>query len=131
MTPGLSIGLTYDLRSEYLAMGYGELETAEFDQDSTIDALEDALRGLGHDVTRVGHAKALAAAVGALATHDRWSAKDRVRRKRVFRPDVDGHQCQHQGQDYQCQSHMSSSVAAAHRPALTKAVRTDYITPQD
>ncbi len=69
MTRGLSIGFTYDLRSEYLAMGYSELETAEFDQDSTIDALRDALRGLGHDVTRIGHAKKLAA---ALVEGRRW-----------------------------------------------------------
>ena len=45
------IGLTYDLRSEYLGEGYGEEETAEFDRPDTIDSLEAALRrrflGLG------------------------------------------------------------------------------------
>ena len=33
------IGLTYDLRSEYLACGYSEDETAEFDRADTIDAI--------------------------------------------------------------------------------------------
>ena len=63
------IGLTYDLRDAYLAMGYGEEETAEFDQESTIAALEDALRALGHDTDRIGHAKQLAA---RLVRGDRW-----------------------------------------------------------
>jgi D-alanine-D-alanine ligase len=53
---GLTVGLVYDLRSEYLAAGYGEEETAEFDQEGTIDALEGALRELGHRTERVGHA---------------------------------------------------------------------------
>lgn len=55
----MKIGLTYDLRSEYLAAGYGEEETAEFDRDDTIDALEKALAGLGHDTERIGHARSL------------------------------------------------------------------------
>ena len=32
----MRVGLTYDLRSEYLAAGYGEEETAEFDRADTI-----------------------------------------------------------------------------------------------
>lgn len=63
------IGLTYDLRSAYLAMGYGEEETAEFDRDDTIDSLEAALRQLGHQTERIGHAKEL---VARLAKGDRW-----------------------------------------------------------
>ena len=63
------VGLTYDLRSEYLAMGYGEEETAEFDRDDTIDAIEDALRLLGHETRRVGHVRSLAQ---ALAAGERW-----------------------------------------------------------
>lgn len=50
------IGLTYDLRQEYLAMGYSEAETAEFDRTDTIDALEQALQELGHEVRRIGNA---------------------------------------------------------------------------
>lgn len=63
------IGLTYDLRSEYLAAGYGEEETAEFDRAETIDCLEGALRELGHETDRIGHARQL---VERLAAGDRW-----------------------------------------------------------
>jgi D-alanine-D-alanine ligase len=63
------IGLTYDLRAEYLAQGYGEEETAEFDQQGTIDALADAIESLGHSVDRIGSARAL---VNRLAKGDRW-----------------------------------------------------------
>lgn len=59
----MKIGLTYDLRSEYLAMGYSELETAEFDRDDTVEAIESALRELGHETERIGHAKQLAKAL--------------------------------------------------------------------
>ena len=59
----MTIGLTYDLRSEYLALGYTEDETAEFDRDDTIEAIESALQALGHRTERVGNAKQLAAAL--------------------------------------------------------------------
>ena len=45
----MRIGVTYDLRSDYLAMGYGEEETAEFDSEITIAAICEALTGLGFD----------------------------------------------------------------------------------
>jgi len=63
------IGFTYDLRSDYLAEGYGEEETAEFDQLGTIEAIEGALQSLGHEVDRIGHARSL---VERLARGDRW-----------------------------------------------------------
>ena len=44
----MTIGLTYDLRSEYLAMGYSELDTAEFDREDTVISIENALHALGH-----------------------------------------------------------------------------------
>jgi len=66
---GLTIGLTYDLRAEYLAMGYSEEETAEFDRDDTITSIEHAIRQLGHKTERIGHAKQLAA---ALVSGKRW-----------------------------------------------------------
>jgi D-alanine-D-alanine ligase len=47
----MRIGLTYDLRSEYLARGYSEDETAEFDRDDTIEAIESALKRIGIDRT--------------------------------------------------------------------------------
>ncbi len=65
----MRIGLTYDLRSEYLAMGYSELETAEFDRPDTVDAIENALRASGHETDRIGHARQL---VERLAAGDRW-----------------------------------------------------------
>ena len=65
----MHIGFTYDLRTDYLAAGYGEEETAEFDQVGTIDAIDDALQELGHDVDRIGHARSL---VERLARGDRW-----------------------------------------------------------
>lgn len=65
----MNIGLTYDLRDDYLAAGYGEEETAEFDRPDTIDAIEGALRELGHQTDRIGHGRAL---VERLARGDRW-----------------------------------------------------------
>ncbi|MBK8164919.1 MAG: D-alanine--D-alanine ligase [bacterium] len=65
----MRIGLTYDLRDDYLAMGFGEEETAEFDRLSTIEAIEGALQRLGHATDRIGHVKALA---GRLVAGDRW-----------------------------------------------------------
>ena len=59
------IGLTYDLRSEYLAEGYSEDETAEFDRDDTVSAIEAALQSLGHHTERIGHGRQLAAALSA------------------------------------------------------------------
>jgi D-alanine-D-alanine ligase len=55
------IGFTYDLKDDHLALGLAEHEVAEFDSPSTIDAIEAALRELGHEVDRVGHVRALAA----------------------------------------------------------------------
>jgi D-alanine-D-alanine ligase len=71
MTGGsrMQIGLTYDLRSEYLALGYTENETAEFDRDETIEAIEASLRRLGHDTERIGHVQRL---VERLAQGSRW-----------------------------------------------------------
>ena len=50
-----TIGLTYDLRSEYIAMGYSEEETAEFDREETILAIETTLQSLGYKTDRIGH----------------------------------------------------------------------------
>ena len=65
----MKIGLTYDLREAYLAEGYDELETAEFDRADTIDSLENAIRSLGHQTDRIGHVRQL---VIRLAAGDRW-----------------------------------------------------------
>jgi D-alanine-D-alanine ligase len=65
----MKIGLTYDLRSEYLEMGYSEEETAEFDRDDTIKAIESTLTDLGHETECIGHAKKL---ITALVEGSRW-----------------------------------------------------------
>jgi len=65
----MKIGLTYDLRDGYIAAGYGEEETAEFDRGETIDELEGALRRLGYETERIGHVRQL---VQRLAAGDRW-----------------------------------------------------------
>lgn len=54
------IGLVYDLRSEYLALGHTEEAVAEFDSEETIAALAGALAGIGHAVERIGNGRALA-----------------------------------------------------------------------
>jgi D-alanine-D-alanine ligase len=65
----MKIGLTYDLRSDYLATGYSEEETAEFDRDDTVVAIEKALQNLGHTTDRVGNVRSL---FGRLCAGDRW-----------------------------------------------------------
>lgn len=65
----MNIGMTYDLRADYLAAGYGEEETAEFDRPDTIDAIEGALQALGHRTDRIGNLDSL---VKSLAAGRRW-----------------------------------------------------------
>jgi D-alanine-D-alanine ligase len=65
----MNIGLTYDLRNDYLAEGYSEEETAEFDRPATIEGIEAALVELGYRTERIGNAKRL---VERLAQGDRW-----------------------------------------------------------
>ncbi|MEX0725374.1 MAG: D-alanine--D-alanine ligase, partial [Planctomycetaceae bacterium] len=63
------IGLTYDLRQAYLDEGYSAEETAEFDREATIEAIEISLQSLGHLTDRIGHVRQL---VSRLAGGDRW-----------------------------------------------------------
>jgi len=65
----VKVGITYDLREDYLALGMGEEETAEFDRPETIDAIDQALQHLGYRTDRIGHIRVLA---GRLAAGDRW-----------------------------------------------------------
>ena len=65
----MRVGLTYDLRDQYLAEGYGLEETAEFDRPDTIDAIERVLGKLGFETDRIGHVRQLAA---RLCAGDRW-----------------------------------------------------------
>src|SRR3989339_660427 len=63
------IGITYDLRSDYLAAGYGEEETAEFDRESTIKAIDAALRNMGHETVPIGNFMGL---TPRLLAGERW-----------------------------------------------------------
>lgn len=62
-------GLCYDLRSWYLDRGFTAEETAEFDREETVDALEEALESLGYATRRIGNVYQL---VEALAAGQRW-----------------------------------------------------------
>ena len=64
-----NIGLVYDPRDDSLAEGYSDEDVAEFDSESTIAALADAIRADGHEVDRVGRGRALAR---RLADGERW-----------------------------------------------------------
>lgn len=65
----MRVGLTYDLREQYLAEGFGLEETAEFDRPETIEAIERALGKLGFETDRIGHVRQLAA---RLVQGERW-----------------------------------------------------------
>jgi len=67
----MRIGVTYDLRADYLAMGMSEEDSAEFDADITIASLVTALAGLGHEPVRIGNIRAL---TPRLAAGERWDA---------------------------------------------------------
>lgn len=63
------IGLTYDLRDDYRAMGLSDEALAEFDSRETIEAIDHALSRLGHDVDWIGNIRALAS---RLVSGCRW-----------------------------------------------------------
>lgn len=66
----MRVGLTYDLRDDYRAMGgFSEEALAEFDSIETVDAIEAAIGALGHQTDRIGHLRHLAA---RLVGGDRW-----------------------------------------------------------
>jgi D-alanine-D-alanine ligase len=63
------IGLTYDLKNDYLKEGFSEEETAEFDCEETIESIESTLISLGYETERIGNAKQL---IKCLATGKTW-----------------------------------------------------------
>jgi D-alanine-D-alanine ligase len=65
----MKIGLTYDLRSWYIDRGYSMDETAEFDKQETVDALENSLKLMGHETEPIGNAFQL---IEALASGKKW-----------------------------------------------------------
>jgi len=65
----MKIGLTYDLRSWYLDRGYSMEDTAEFDKQDTVDALNAALVNMGFETEPIGNCFQL---IEALAAGKRW-----------------------------------------------------------
>lgn len=51
----MNIGLTYDLREQYLEQGYSLEQTAEFDSPVTVEAIEQGIREMGMWPERVGN----------------------------------------------------------------------------
>ncbi|SFM86903.1 D-alanine--D-alanine ligase family protein [Thermodesulforhabdus norvegica] len=65
----MRIGITYDLKSEYILDGWTEEEAAEFDSEETVQAIEESLIGLGYEVERIGRISNL---VEHLSRGNRW-----------------------------------------------------------
>ncbi|MGD1146808.1 MAG: D-alanine--D-alanine ligase [Thermoanaerobaculaceae bacterium] len=57
---GLSIGLCYDLKDDYLRDGFAPEDVLEFDSEETVAGLEAAMAALGHSTERVGRGRELA-----------------------------------------------------------------------
>jgi D-alanine-D-alanine ligase len=66
----MKIGITYDLREDYLDSGHSKEETAELDKAETIDAIDEAIRNIGHETDRIGNAENL---MKRLIAGDRWN----------------------------------------------------------
>ena len=68
---GRRIGLTYNLKKDYVFKpGDPPDANAEFDHEDTIGVIEDAIRGGGHDVVRLGTARSLLNQVELIKTLD-------------------------------------------------------------
>ena len=51
----IKIGLTFDLKDDYLKLGYTNEQVAEFDSIETIDALDQTITSMGFEVIRIGN----------------------------------------------------------------------------
>ncbi|WP_250645505.1 D-alanine--D-alanine ligase family protein [Salidesulfovibrio onnuriiensis] len=65
----MKIGMTYDLKDDYLKLGMSPEEAAEFDSEVTVEGIRKALEGLGHKVVRIGN---IAALTSRLADGETW-----------------------------------------------------------
>ncbi|MCB5230359.1 MAG: hypothetical protein WCX83_01055 [Candidatus Cloacimonas sp.] len=65
----MKIGLTYDLRDDYLKEGFTEEETLEMDSVTTVEALADTIISLGYEVEKIGNIKSL---IKLIANGARW-----------------------------------------------------------
>jgi D-alanine-D-alanine ligase len=64
-----TVGLTYDLKEDYLRRGFDKESVAEFDKPETIEAIEQTLQELGYRTDRIGSLRDL---VERLHQGDRW-----------------------------------------------------------
>ncbi len=65
----MRIGITYDLKSDYLKEGFSPEAVAEFDCEETIEGIVRGIRAAGHEADPIGRIKAL---VHRLDAGDRW-----------------------------------------------------------
>ena len=65
----MRVGITYDLKDDYLKKGFTPEEAAEFDSEVTIAGIENALHACGQETDRIG---CLADLVSRLAAGDGW-----------------------------------------------------------
>ena len=65
----MRVGITYDLKDDYLAKGFDKETCAEFDSIETIDAIDTFLKSRGLETERIGNIEALAR---ALVSGNRW-----------------------------------------------------------
>jgi len=66
----MRIGVTYDLKSDYLARGFSAEDAAEFDCEDTIAAICAALAVQGWEVVRIGNVHRLIEQLGAGVRYD-------------------------------------------------------------
>lgn len=65
----MRVGLTYDLKDDYVKLGFSPEDVAEFDSRDTVDSIAEALRLLGHEAECIG---ALPMLMERLMAGDRW-----------------------------------------------------------
>ncbi len=65
----MKVGITYDLKEDYLKEGFSDEEAGEFDRPDTIDAIDNTLVQLGYVTERIGKVKQL---VSMLEAGKRW-----------------------------------------------------------
>ncbi len=65
----MKIGLTFDLRSWYLDRGFSMEDTAEFDKETTIEAIKKVLEDMGFETEEIGNLFQL---IKALASGRKW-----------------------------------------------------------
>jgi D-alanine-D-alanine ligase and related ATP-grasp enzymes len=65
----MKVGLTYDLRSWYIDRGYSMDETAEFDKQETVDAIDNSLKQMGHETEPIGNVFQL---IEVIAAGKKW-----------------------------------------------------------